>query len=105
MRNSIRPPVEILSDGGPGVPVGRVAKVRGEDELRRDEISEPCAMFPVQGADGVGEITEDEFMCQPCDEEEQAVIPGSLPSVYQPTRSEFLDHCVTHYPFRVWCRH
>ena len=28
-----------------------------------------------------------------------------LPSVYQPTRSEYLDHCVTHYPFRAWCKH
>ena len=39
------------------------------------------------------------------EEEEQAQVPASLPNVYQPTRSEYPDHCVTHYPFRVWCRH
>ena len=39
------------------------------------------------------------------DEEEQAKVPPCLPPVYQPTRSEYLDHCITHYPFRVWCRH
>ena len=38
-------------------------------------------------------------------EEEQAEMPLVLPSVYQPTRSEYLDHCVTHYPFRAWCKH
>ena len=32
-------------------------------------------------------------------------MPGCLPAVYQPTHSEYLDHCVTHYPFRAWCRH
>ena len=39
------------------------------------------------------------------EEEEQAEVPATLPNVYQPTRSEYLDHCVTHYPFRAWCRH
>ena len=39
------------------------------------------------------------------EEEEQADVPATLPNVYQPTRSEYLDHCVTHYPFRAWCRH
>ena len=39
------------------------------------------------------------------EEEEQAEMPLCLPSVYQPTRSESMDHCVTHYPFRAWCKH
>ena len=39
------------------------------------------------------------------EEEEQALVPASLSIVCQPTRSEFLDHCVTCYPFRAWCRH
>ena len=33
------------------------------------------------------------------EEQEPAEMPLVLPSVYQPTRSEYLDHCVTHYPF------
>ena len=28
----------------------------------------------------------------------------ALPS-YQPTRSEYSEHCVTHSPYRPWCRH
>ena len=32
------------------------------------------------------------------EEEEQAEMPLCLPSVYQPSHSEYLDHCVTHYP-------
>ena len=59
-------------------------------------------MFPVAadeaGAEDLKEMTahdeEEEYKCTPC-----------LPPVYQPTRSEYLDHCITHYPFRVWCRH
>ena len=39
------------------------------------------------------------------DEEEEADVPLCLPTQYPPSRSEFLDHCVTHYPFRAWCRH
>ena len=39
------------------------------------------------------------------EEQEPAEMPLVLPNVYQPTRSEYLDHCVTHYPFRAWCKH
>ena len=65
-------------------------------------------VFPVDEADGDGEkqIEGDDVLCSPCEgEEEQAVVPASLPTVYQPTHSEYLDHCVTHYPFRAWCKH
>ena len=41
----------------------------------------------------------------PCEDEEQAEAIPCLPDVYQPTPSEFADHCITHFPFRVWCRH
>ena len=104
MQQSIRPP-ENFPDGGPNVLVEKSGYVRCGDELRQDEIPEPRAVFPV-GIDGVGEIDEDELICMPCDDgEEQAATPGLLPSVYQPTRSEFMDHCISHFPFRVWCRH
>ena len=60
------------------------------------------AMFPVGEADGV---EDDELRCVPCGDEEQAEAPANLPTMYQPTHSEYLDHCVTHYPFRAWCKH
>ena len=38
-------------------------------------------------------------------DEEQEVQPvARLPS-YTPTRSEYMDHCVTHNPYRPWCKH
>ena len=54
-------------------------------------------VFPVDGKD------DDELRAG--DEEESAEVPKSLPNPYQPTRSEYLDHCTTHFPFRAWCRH
>ena len=29
------------------------------------------------------------------------VVP--LPTPFQPTLSQFLNHCVTHYPYQSWC--
>ena len=72
-------------------------------ESSRGRVAE--AMFPVGETEGKN-IDEEDVLCSPCEgEEEQALIPGCLPNVYQPTRSEYLDHCVTHYPYRAWCRH
>ena len=62
-------------------------------------------MLPVGEANGVEDPIGDEFLCSPCGEEEQAEIPGCLPAVHQPTRSEYMDHCMTHSPFRAWCKH
>ena len=67
----------------------------------------PGAVFPVREVDGDEEFSkDDELLCSPCEgEEEQAEVPANLPTEYQPTHSEYLDHCVTHYPFRAWCKH
>ena len=82
--------------------------------VRRCSVQGPSPVLPVREVGAGEEFAEDEVICSPCegeeqidavDEEEQARVPQSLPSVYQPTRSEFLGHCVTHYPFRAWCRH
>ena len=54
--------------------------------------------------EGEGKETESSEI-EAIDEEEQVEVPASLPNVYQPTLSEYLDHCVTHYPFTAWCRH
>ena len=54
---------------------------------------------------GVYAVEDGEKEIEAIDEEEQAEVPSSLPNVYQPTQSEYLDHCVTHFPYRAWCRH
>ena len=64
-----------------------------------DDGGEPRAVFPIddehEGAEPLEAVAEEEDVaCIPC-----------LPAPYQSTRSEYLDHCVTHYPFRAWCRH
>ena len=57
----------------------------------------PVEVMPVEEAEQeVGELHA---------EEEQEVQPvARLPS-YTPTRSEYLDHCVTHNPYRPRCQH
>ena len=63
-------------------------------------------VFPVGEVGGEDELGgDDDLLCSPCEGEEEAAVPKCLPAVYQPTHSEYLDHCVTHYPFRAWCKH
>ena len=102
-RNSVRPPTKIPEVGGG--PVAKVDEGRRKGSCREGELLEcrPCnagAVFPIGEADATGSL--DELRAE---EEEQAEMPLCLPSVYQPTRSEYMDHCVTHYPFRAWCKH
>ena len=100
------PPVnscELVDDSG--VQVERLGYGGQGGGLRQGELQQPQAVFPMQEAGEVEKLEEDELICQPCDEEEQAENPKSLPSVYQPTHSEYLDHRITHYPFRAWCKH
>ena len=81
---------------------------RGRDCSRRGLGDAVRPMFPVREVDGAAAAAEVDWsdeLCAPCEEEEQAAMPMCLPSVYQPTRSEYLDHCVTNYPFRAWCKH
>ena len=107
-KSSVRPPVHSSDDrGGPSVEVGSMAI--GESSVR-ESVDSSRPVFPLE--ETADEIDDDELLCRPCEgefiaegEEEQAAAPDCLPSVYQPTRSEYLDHCVTHFPFRVWCRH
>ena len=37
--------------------------------------------------------------------EEEADLARPLPVSEMPTRSELLDHCATHCPYRAWCKH
>ena len=38
-------------------------------------------------------------------EEEEAEAVRQLPTSDQPTPSEYRDHCISHYPYRPWCKH
>ena len=101
---SVRPPsIPSDSEGGPVAAVGTQGR---EDKLHHGDCRQPGPVFPIGKGEGSEDnIGEDELICSPCGDEEQADVPACLPSVYQPTRSEFLDHCITHYPFRAWCKH
>ena len=62
--------------------------------------------------DGVGVECED-VICGVCEdeeiqaalEEEPAAEMRSLPTPFQPSLSQYLDHCLTHYPYQSWCPH
>ena len=49
---------------------------------------------------GVGDPRHDEL-----DAQEEADVAKPLLTPDMLTRSELLDHCVTHTPYRCWCRH
>ena len=56
----------------------------------------PVEVMPVEAEQEVGELHA---------EEEQEVQPvARLPS-YTPSRNEYVDQCVTHNPYRPWCKH
>ena len=59
------------------------------------------------------ESEPEEFMCEVCDlddedglkavdEEEQAEAVSPLPTPFQPTMSQYLDRCITHYLYQSW---
>ena len=92
---------------GPGAEAGRCGCERRCREGLCANYSRP--VLPVAEAVdddelNIGDQSADELNA-PLDEEEQAEMPLCLPSVYQPTRSEYMDHCTTHYPYRAWCKH
>ena len=102
--HSVRPPNNSFHEvgGGLGVSVD-VGRDDGIASRGCDAVVRP--VFPMQETDGAADGAFEDMLCIPCEEEEQAEMPLCLPSVYQPTRSEYMDHCVTHYPFRAWCKH
>ena len=109
---SVRPPIESSRlSGGPGVVAVGEHEIKNVEMLRA-ELRVQCGQCvqlrwtdgAIAGDDARDDVAFDE-LCAPCEDEEQAEMPACLPDVYQPTPSEYADHCVTHYPFRVWCRH
>ena len=93
--DSVRPLNNSVCGSGPSTAAedGKGIKVERAHE------SQLKAVHPVEDGDERAEQLE------AVDEEEDATCPPCLPTPYQPTRSEYLDHCVTHYLFRAWCRH
>ena len=84
------PPLSPSKDGG-----GPTAKVGVEVSSASNHpgsVDVAQAMFPVGEAVAVG---DGELRCVPCEDEEQAEVPANLPTMHQPTHSEYLDHCVT----------
>ena len=75
-----------------------VQKISGDSRLIREG---EAAVYPV--GDASAEEDHRETLEAQIEEEAEAVRP--LPSPVAPTRSDFLDHCVTHCPYRSWCRH
>ena len=43
--------------------------------------------------------------CLPVEEGEECIPVKVLPSPSPPSRQEMLEHNLTHWPFRSWCRH
>ena len=75
--------------------------MKAEDEVQA--IGEEAVLSLEDEAPVEAESKSDEI--EAVDEEEEYECIQYLPAQYQPSRSEFLDHCVTHYPFRAWCPH
>ena len=48
---------------------------------------------------------ENELCCLPVEEGEEATDIKLLPSPSPPSRQEMLEHNLTHWPFRSWCKH
>ena len=97
---SARQPPKSISPANKTEEVVAVDSTTCEVELERGRCvveSAPIEVLPVDEAgEEMGELHA---------EEEQAVQPvARLPS-YTPTRSEYLEHCVTHNPYRPWCKH
>ena len=70
-------------------------------KLRRGEVAGVADVHPV--VDEASEVVAEEEYVAPAEEEAEAV--QRLPTPDMPTRSDMLDHCATHVPFRAWCPH
>ena len=74
--------------------VGDGVKAKAAQEKAVLSVEDEAPVKVQVDTDEIEAIDEEEYECIPC-----------LPTQYQPSRSEYLDHCVTHYPSRAWCRH
>ena len=68
-----------------------------------------CELCEVSGGESDGQITSggEAMVPETLDEavEEEARQPRLPHNPGRPTKKEILEHCVSHWPFRSWCRH
>ena len=106
-RDSIRPPLASLQEVSGLDTAGVEVEKRRRPEFEVVEEAQVAERAKVDEVSaevlGVGADDGDELVAT--EEEEPAERLASLPCPYQPTRSEFLSHCVTHYPYQSWCPH
>ena len=99
--NSIRPHDSFRGRGLGAAGAGEEVQRSKVECIQRG--NEGDAVHPV--AEAPDEEPKDEEKIEALAEEEEAHVVPTLPTPYQPSRSEYLDHCVTHYPYRSWCSH
>ena len=80
---------------GLGADERRVEEPQDDGEFLCNVCSDQDAIFGME--DGTGEELK------ASDEGEQAARIAPLPTPFQPTLSQLLDHCVTHYPYWSGC--
>ena len=82
---------------GLGGGAGRRHKVRGRRGAGFCATFDACPCCPIDAPEDIVapnvDVDNDELIV--VEEQEPAEMPLVLPNVYQPTRSEYLDHCVT----------
>ena len=100
---SLRPPDLHEGGGQRAAGVGEMRTMLGsrscQGDAGRHRLEPVCPVDEAVAADHIGDEMEAPV------EEEQAQVIKTLPTPYQPTRSEYQDHCVTHCPYRAWCPH
>ena len=80
---------------GLGVEKCEIGDTADDDELLCGMCGDQDGIFGVEG-----DVDEELKISE---EGDQAVRVVPLPTPYQPTLSQLLVHCVTHYPYQSWC--
>ena len=99
--NSIRPHDSFRGRGLAAAGAGEEVQRSKVERIQRGNDGD--AVHPV--AEATDEEPKDEEKIEALAEEEEGHVVPTLPTPYQPSRSEYLDHCVTNYPYRSWCSH
>ena len=95
-----RPPIRPHPDHKPEVGGLGAGAARADEtgfEFMRRSSNDDNAVFGME--DDIGEELK------ASEEGEEAVKVTPLPTPFQPTLSQFTDHCVTHFPYQSWCPH
>ena len=102
-RIPVSPHIETNSDECGRRVCDRGGRVGGE-QLSNQEAPR-MEVYPVDEGAGFPESVADEIAELNADVEEEVHRAKPLPTPWQPTKSEYHDHTVTHAPYRPWCKH